>query len=103
MNSENATPPELRAEIVSIGTELLLGEIVDTNAQWIAGQLPALGIPVYRITQVGDNRARLTAALRDAWERANLLILTGGLGPTEDDVTREAIADLLGESMVVMP
>ncbi|HWE61745.1 MAG TPA: CinA family nicotinamide mononucleotide deamidase-related protein [Chloroflexota bacterium] len=102
----NIVPPpvnEVRAEIVSIGTELLLGEIVDTNASWIAGRLPALGIPLYRIQQVGDNRARLTTTLREAWERAELLILTGGLGPTEDDVTREALADLLGERMEVVP
>ena len=82
---------------------MLLGEIVDTNAAWIAAQLPALGIPLYRMQQVGDNRARLTATLAAAWERANLLLLTGGLGPTEDDVTREAIADLLGEPMQVAP
>ena len=94
---------ELRAEIVSIGTELLLGEIVDTNAAFVAGRLPALGIPLYRIQQVGDNRERLAATLRAAWDRAPLLILTGGLGPTEDDVTREAIADLLGETMAVVP
>src|SRR5436853_160921 len=83
---------ELNAEIVSIGTELLLGEITDTNASWLARQLPALGIPVYRIQQVGDNHQRLALTLEQAWQRANLLILTGGLGPTEDDLTREAIA-----------
>lgn len=94
---------EIRTEIVSIGTELLLGEITDTNASWLARQLPALGVPLYRIQQVGDNRRRLRETLRLAWERAELLILTGGLGPTEDDVTREAIAELLGESMEVVP
>ena len=103
MANNRTSEAEIRAEIVSIGTELLLGEIVDTNAAYIAGQLPALGIPLYRIQQVGDNRERLTATLRAAWERAPLLILTGGLGPTEDDVTREAIADLLGETMAVVP
>jgi nicotinamide-nucleotide amidase len=94
---------ELTAEIISIGTELLLGEITDTNASWIAGQLPALGITLYRVEEVGDNRARLEATIRDAWQRANLLILTGGLGPTEDDLTREAIAGVLGERMEVVP
>jgi len=103
MANDTTAGADLRAEIVSIGTELLLGEIVDTNAAYIAGRLPALGIPLYRIQQVGDNRERLTATLRTAWERAPLLILTGGLGPTEDDVTREAIADLLGETMAVVP
>jgi nicotinamide-nucleotide amidase len=94
---------ELNAEIVSIGTELLLGEITDTNASWLAGQLPALGIPVYRIQQVGDNQQRLALTLEQAWQRANLLILTGGLGPTEDDLTREAIAEVVGEQMTVIP
>jgi nicotinamide-nucleotide amidase len=94
---------ELTAEIVSIGTELLLGEITDTNASWLAARLPALGIPLYRIQQVGDNQARLVTTLRQAWNRASLLVLTGGLGPTEDDLTREAIAELCGESMVVVP
>lgn len=98
-------PPlqELRAEIVSIGTELLLGEITDSNARWLAGRLPALGITLYRIQQVGDNLGRLQETLRLAWERADLLILTGGLGPTEDDLTREAISGMLGETMVVRP
>lgn len=103
MNDEQLDRAELQAEVISIGTELLLGEIVDTNAAWLAAQLPALGIPLYRIQQVGDNRARLTATLAAAWERTNLLLLTGGLGPTEDDVTREAIADLVGEPMQVAP
>jgi nicotinamide-nucleotide amidase len=98
-----AETAEITAEIVSIGTELLLGEITDTNASWLAGRLPALGIPLYRIQEVGDNQARLVATLREAWRRADLLILTGGLGPTEDDVTREAIAELCGESMHVVP
>lgn len=98
-------PPlqELRAEIISVGTELLLGEITDTNARWLAARLPALGITLYRIQQVGDNLGRLQETLRQAWERADLLILTGGLGPTEDDLTREAISGLLGETMVVRP
>ncbi|HVA90623.1 MAG TPA: CinA family nicotinamide mononucleotide deamidase-related protein [Chloroflexota bacterium] len=94
---------ELRAEIVSIGTELLLGEITDTNARWLAGRLPALGIALFRIQQVGDNLGRVQETLRQAWERADLLILTGGLGPTEDDLTREAISGLLGETMAVRP
>lgn len=101
--SEDLFERQIQAEIVSIGTELLLGEITDTNASWLAGRLPAIGIPVYRIQQVGDNRQRLISTLRSAWERANLLIVTGGLGPTEDDLTRESIAELLGEDMVVVP
>lgn len=89
----------LRGEIVSVGTELLLGSIADTNAAYLASLLPALGIGNYRVTVVGDNRERLARALGEAWERAEIVFVTGGLGPTEDDVTREAIAALLGEAM----
>ena len=89
----------MNAEILSVGTELLLGELVDTNAQYIAVRLPALGIDCYSIHQVGDNEQRLEAALRAALARADLVIMTGGLGPTEDDVTREAIAATFGEQL----
>ncbi|GAC1433393.1 MAG: CinA family nicotinamide mononucleotide deamidase-related protein [Chloroflexota bacterium] len=93
----------MRAEIISIGTELLLGQITDTNASYLASRLPALGIRLYHISQVGDNQERLVDALRQAWSRADLIVLTGGLGPTQDDLTREAICALLGEEMVVQP
>jgi nicotinamide-nucleotide amidase len=93
----------MNAEIVSIGTEILLGDILDTNAHYIATRLPALGINLYRMSQVGDNEERLAAALRDAWSRAELVLCTGGLGPTEDDVTRSAIASVLGESVAIDP
>jgi nicotinamide-nucleotide amidase len=91
----------MEAEILSIGTELLLGQIADTNAQWLAEQLTKLGVDLYYISQVGDNRGRLLSTLQRAWERSDFIICTGGLGPTEDDLTREAISDLLGEEMVV--
>jgi nicotinamide-nucleotide amidase len=91
----------MRAEILSIGTEILLGHISDTNAQYLAQQLTELGIDLYFVSQVGDNQGRVTATLRRAWERADVIITTGGLGPTEDDVTREAICDLLGETPTV--
>ena len=89
----------MKAEIISVGTELLLGEITDTNASYLAGQLPLLGIDLYWISQVGDNRARLVEVLRRAWQRSDLVLTTGGLGPTEDDLTREAVAEMLGEEM----
>ncbi|MFC1978615.1 competence/damage-inducible protein A [Chloroflexota bacterium] len=91
----------MKAEIISIGTEILLGEITDTNASYLASQLPLLGIDLYWISQVGDNRVRLVEILRRAWERSDLIITSGGLGPTEDDITREAIAELLGEELKV--
>lgn len=93
----------MKAEILSIGTELLLGEIVDTNAAWLAEQLPPLGIDLFYISAIGDNQLRLVEALRRGWERSDLIICTGGVGPTEDDRTREAISELLGEPMVVQP
>ncbi|HEX2914670.1 MAG TPA: competence/damage-inducible protein A [Chloroflexia bacterium] len=93
----------MKAEILSIGTELLLGQITDTNAAWLAQQLPALGIDLFFISQVGDNRGRLTETIGRAHGRADLVICTGGLGPTEDDLTREAISDLLNEPMEVQP
>lgn len=93
----------MRAEIVSVGTELLLGHITDTNASWLAQQLSQLGIDCFYVSQLGDNLGRLTDHLRRAWDRSELIVMTGGVGPTEDDVTREAIAALLDEQMVVQP
>jgi len=93
----------MQAEIISVGTELLLGEIVDTNAAWLAQQLSPLGVNLYWVSTVGDNQARVAEVLRRALGRSDLVIVTGGLGPTEDDVTREAIAEALGETMEVQP
>ncbi len=93
----------MRAEILSVGTELLLGSIVDTNANELAQRLPDLGIDLFYISQIGDNLDRLADALRRALDRSDLVITTGGLGPTEDDLTREAIAAVLGEKMEVLP
>lgn len=85
------------AEIVSIGTEILLGEIIDTNASFISTKLSERGILVYRKNTVGDNQSRLSQVLREALDRADIVITTGGLGPTEDDITREAIAEVFAE------
>ena len=87
-------PPSQRigAEILCVGSELLLGSIVNTNARWLADQLAALGLAHYRQQVVGDHRGRLIAALQSASRRCRLLITTGGLGPTPDDLTTEAIA-----------
>ena len=87
-----------RLRIVSIGTEILLGEIVDTNAAFIASQLPEYGVDLLYVSQVGDNPGRLEEVLARAWQRSDLTFATGGLGPTEDDVTREAVAAVLGEA-----
>ncbi len=93
----------MKAEILSIGTELLLGSITDTNAAWLAQQLPLLGIDLFFISQVGDNLGRLTETISRAHGRSDLVICTGGLGPTEDDLTREAISGFLNEPMEVQP
>src|SRR6266513_2292773 len=93
----------MRAEIISCGTELLLGHITDTNATYLAQSLAALGIDLYFVSQVGDNQGRVVETLRRAWERSDLIIMTGGLGPTEDDLTRESISELLGEPMAIDP
>ena len=86
----------MHAEILSVGTELLLGEIVDTNAQYISARLKEIGVSVYRRQTVGDNRSRLTGAFREALGRASLVIATGGLGPTDDDLTAACLAEALG-------
>lgn len=93
----------MKAEILSVGTELLLGEIVDTNASWLAQQLPFLGIDLFYISTVGDNSTRVVETLQRAYNRSDLIICTGGLGPTDDDLTREGISELLKEPMVVQP
>src|SRR5262249_14682079 len=93
----------MRAEILSIGTELLLGQITDTNAAYLARELASLGIDLFFVSEVGDNLERLTETLQRARDRADLVVMTGGLGPTEDDLSREAIAAVLGETPQVEP
>lgn len=86
----------MRCEVVAVGTELLLGELVDTNTAWLAERLAASGIDSHFHTTVGDNPARIAAALRTALSRADAVVISGGLGPTPDDVTREALAEVMG-------
>src|SRR3990170_4329024 len=93
----------MKAEIISVGTEILLGEIVDTNTQYVSVRLPAIGIDLYYHSTVGDNLDRLVDTLETALRRSDVIIMTGGLGPTEDDLTREAIASALGEEPFVDP
>ena len=91
------------AEIVTVGTEILLGDLVDTNSAYLGGRLATLGVSVYRHTTVGDNAERITAALRDAASRADLVITTGGLGPTSDDLTNQCLGEAAGREMVEYP
>lgn len=90
----------MRCEVVAVGTELLLGQIVDTNSTWIGEQLALRGIEHLRQTKVGDNRGRIVEVLRDALGRSDAVIVCGGLGPTQDDITREALAELMGVELV---
>jgi nicotinamide-nucleotide amidase len=84
------------AEIITIGTEILLGEIVDTNTRYLAQNLRGLGVDLYRTITIGDNEERIASAIRESMERADIVITTGGLGPTIDDPTREAVAKAIG-------
>lgn len=90
-----------RAEVLAVGTELLLGEIHDTNSAFLAAELAARSVDVYWTQRVGDNRGRIAEGVRSALGRSDLVLLSGGLGPTDDDLTREAIADVLGEEPAV--
>ena len=91
----------MNAEIIAVGSELLLGQIVNTNARFLSQQLAGLGINVYFHTVVGDNQGRLKSAIEMAEKRADLIIFTGGLGPTKDDLTKETIARHLGKELVI--
>ncbi len=91
----------MKAEIISIGHELLMGELTDTNSSWIAARLPPLGIQAQWLSVVGDDLVMLTEALSRGLHRSDVIFTTGGLGPTQDDLTREAVAGALGETPVV--
>ena len=91
----------MHAEILSIGTELLMGELVDTNSSYLASELAKLGIEVRWVTKVGDDPERLYEALERAFKRSDITLTSGGLGPTSDDLTRETIARVCGEEMTV--
>ena len=89
----------MKAEIIAVGTEILTGQIVNTNAQFLSEKLASLGIDVYFQTAVGDNADRLLSVLAIARDRSDLVILTGGLGPTEDDLTKQTLAQFLGKDL----
>ncbi len=85
-----------KAEIISVGTELLMGQVANTDAQYISAKLPEAGIGVFYHTVVGDNPGRVGEAVSRAFGRSDVIILTGGLGPTQDDLTKKAVADMFG-------
>ncbi|MDH3599577.1 MAG: competence/damage-inducible protein A, partial [Candidatus Tectomicrobia bacterium] len=93
----------MHAEIVVIGTELLLGQIIDTNGAYLAQQLSNIGVDLYYKCTVGDNRGRMVETLKRAVDRSDIIITTGGIGPTLDDLTREAVAEVLGVELQLQP
>jgi nicotinamide-nucleotide amidase len=93
----------LRSEIICVGSEILLGEILNTNAHWLASKLSEIGIDHFYQSVVGDNEGRLSDVIKTALSRSDLLFITGGLGPTEDDITHEVIAKALGREFEVSP
>lgn len=90
----------MTVELISVGTELLLGNIVNTNSQYLSEKCAMLGLSVYYQTTVGDNRERMTEVIRTALNRADLIILNGGLGPTEDDITKDVCAEVMGVKLI---
>jgi nicotinamide-nucleotide amidase len=91
------------AEIISIGDEILIGQITNTNAQWMAQQLNLIGISVARLTTVGDNREDMLSALAEAQARANIILITGGLGPTSDDITKPVLCEFFNTKLIFKP
>ena len=90
----------MKTEIISIGDELLIGQVVNTNASWIAEQLNLIGIEVVRITTIADRQEEIIQAMDDAVERAEVILLTGGLGPTRDDITKNTLCEYFDSELV---
>lgn len=90
----------MRAEIITIGDELLIGQVVDTNSAWMAQQLNAYGIELYQITSVHDDREHIVRALDEAFSRVDIVLTTGGLGPTKDDITKHVLCDYFGTRLI---
>ena len=103
LNHQLSDPNPKGVEILSIGTELLLGNIVNTNARWISEELSKLGLNHFRQSTVGDNCDRIIRIIQEISKRSSLLITTGGLGPTPDDLTNEAIAQSFNETLLERP
>ena len=93
----------MQAEIITIGDEILIGQIVDTNSQWISQRLNEIGVSVYQITSIQDDKAHILKALSEAEENVDIVIITGGLGPTKDDITKVTLAEYFGDTLVRNP
>ena len=91
----------MKAEIITIGDEILIGQIVDTNSQWIGTELNKIGVSVYQISSIQDNKQHILNALKEAQSRADIIIITGGLGPTKDDITKYTIAEYFSDTLTL--
>ena len=91
----------MKAEIITIGDEILIGQIIDTNSAWIAEQFNMFGIEVYQITSVHDDHDHIMEAMKNAEEKVDLVIMTGGLGPTKDDITKKTLCEYFNTKLVV--
>src|ERR1700753_1325360 len=89
------------AEIITIGDEILIGQIIDTNSAWMARQLNEIGIRVKQISSVSDDRQHILTALKEAAGRADIILITGGLGPTKDDITKKTLCEYFGVELVL--
>ena len=89
------------AEIITIGDELLIGQVIDTNSAFIAKELNKIGASVYQITSVQDDKSHILKAFKDAESRVDIIIITGGLGPTKDDITKKTIAEYFNDTLVM--
>ena len=90
----------MQAEIITIGDELLIGQVVDTNSAWMAERLNECGIELFQVTSVHDNREHIIAALDEAFGRADIVLTTGGLGPTKDDITKHVLCEYFGTHLI---
>ena len=90
----------MRAEIITIGDEVLIGQVVDTNSAWMAERLNEAGIELYQITSVHDSREHIIAALDEAFSRVDIVLTTGGLGPTKDDITKHVLCEYFGTHLI---
>ncbi len=93
----------IKAEVITIGDEILYGQITDTNTQWISAELDKIGIRISRKIAIGDDKAEILSMLSESLERANIVLLTGGLGPTKDDITKKTLAEFFNDELVIIP
>src|SRR4051812_23929671 len=92
---------QIFADIITIGDEILYGQIVDTNSQWISAELDKIGVKVLRKTSVGDNKEEILGIIKESEERSHIIIMTGGLGPTSDDITKQTLAEYFNSKLVL--